>query len=360
MRETAHPTRYWTPLADGKVRCDLCPRGCEIADGQRGVCFVRANQGGAVVLTTYGRSTGFCVDPIEKKPLNHFLPGTPVLSFGTAGCNLLCKFCQNWESSRARDTDAASASADPETIAKAALKLGCRSVAYTYNDPVIFHEYAIDVAAACRERGIKSVAVTAGYINPEPRAEFFAGMDAANVDLKSFSEEFYRKLTGSELAPVLDTLRYLRAETNVWLEITTLIIPGENDSEAEIAALAEWMAVELGPDTPLHLSAFHPDFKMLGHSATPPAMLSRAREIARTAGLRHVFTGNVHDAAGGSSYCHACGELIIERDWYEMGTWNLVNGTCGKCGAVCAGHFESEPGNWGARRLPVRLDALGG
>ena len=359
MPGSSHPTVHWTPLGEGRASCDICPRACEIAEGKRGVCFVRANEGGEVVLTTYGRSTGFCVDPIEKKPLNHFLPGTPVLSFGTAGCNLLCKFCQNWETSRARDTDAAAAAASPEAIAAAALGLGCRSVAFTYNDPVIFHEYAIDVAVACRELGLRSVAVTAGYVNPEPRREFYANMDAANVDLKSFREKFYRDLTGSELAPVLDTLKYLRAETGVWLEITTLLIPGENDSEAEAAELAEWIALELGPDTPLHFSAFHPDFKLMGHPPTPPATLTRARAVARAAGLRHVFTGNVHDPEGGSSWCHSCGALLIERDWYTLGRWNLKAGACGSCGQPVAGVFDGEPGNWGARRLPVRLDADG-
>ncbi len=226
------PGRFWHGLEDGRIQCDICPRYCRLHEGQRGLCFVRARMGDQMVLTTYGRSSGFCVDPIEKKPLNHFLPGTPVLSFGTAGCNLTCKFCQNWDISKSREIDTLADRAAPETIARAAEKLACRSVAFTYNDPVIFHEYAIDVAEACREKGIKTVAVTAGYVCPEPRAEFYRHMDAANVDLKAFTEKFYKGLCTGGLAAVLDTLKYLKHETRVWFEITTLLIPGENDSEA--------------------------------------------------------------------------------------------------------------------------------
>ena len=257
------PTRYWHRVEDGRIQCDLCPRFCKLHAGQRGLCFVRANHGNEIVLTSYGRSSGFCVDPIEKKPLNHFLPGTPVLSFGTAGCNLACKFCQNWDISKSRETDTLADAASPEKIARVAEQLGCRSVAYTYNDPVIFMEYAIDVAKACRERGIKSVAVTAGYITDEPRREFFQYMDAANVDLKAFTERFYWKITGGHLQPVLDTLVYLKRETDVWFELTTLLIPGENDSDAELDAMTRWVVENLGPDVPMHFTAFHPDWKML-------------------------------------------------------------------------------------------------
>jgi len=348
--------RHWHALEDGRIQCDICPRECKLNEGQRGLCFVRARKGGQVVLTTYGRSSGFCIDPVEKKPLNHFLPGTPILSFGTAGCNLTCKFCQNWDISKSREVDRLNDSATPGAIAAAAARLGCRSVAFTYNDPVIFHEYAIDVADACRERGIKTVAVTAGYVCPEPRAEFYRHMDAANVDLKAFSEDFYRKVCNGELAAVLETLVYLKRETNVWFEITTLLIPGENDSEAEIEAETQWIAENLGPDVPLHFSAFHPDWKMLDKTATPPATLARARAIAVKNGLRYVYTGNVHDPAGASTYCHGCGGLLIERDWYELGRWNLAaDGRCRSCGAVCAGVFEESPGAWGRRRQPVRL-----
>jgi pyruvate formate lyase activating enzyme len=309
-----------------------------------------------MVLTTYGRSSGFCIDPIEKKPLNHFLPGTPVLSFGTAGCNLTCKFCQNWDISKSREFDTLADAASPETLARAAETLGCRSVAYTYNDPVIFHEYAIDVAQACRERGVKSVAVSAGYVCPEPRAEFYRHMDAVNIDLKAFTESFYKKLCTAGLAEVLDTLVYLRHETDVWVEITTLLIPGENDSPAEIDALTAWVVDKLGPDVPLHFSAFHPDWKMRDKDATPPATLARARRIAIDNGVRYAYVGNVHDAGRSSTYCHACGERLIGRDWYVLGEWNLDDrGRCLKCGTACAGVFDGAPGDWGARRQPVRL-----
>jgi len=350
------PTRYWTRLEDGRIRCDVCPRACELREGQRGLCFVRACQGGEVVLTTWGRSSGYCVDPIEKKPLNHFLPGTPVLSFGTAGCNLTCRFCQNWDISKSRELDTLLDEAPPERIAQAAQALGCRSVAYTYNDPVIFLEYAVDTARACRERGVKSVAVTAGYVEAAARRDFFAWMDAANVDLKGFSESFYHKLCSAKLRPVLDTLVYLKHETSVWLEITTLLIPGENDSPEELRALSRWVVENLGPDVPLHFTAFHPDFRMRDIPATPPETLRRARETARAAGIHHVYTGNVHDRDGQSTWCAGCGGLLIERDWYQLGEWNLdAQGCCRACGTRCPGVFEPAPGDWGARRQPVRL-----
>jgi pyruvate formate lyase activating enzyme len=354
--DSATPTRYWHRLPDGKIQCDVCPRACRLSEGQRGLCFVRARQDDAVVLTTFGRSSGYCVDPIEKKPLNHFLPGTPVLSFGTAGCNLTCRFCQNWDISKSRDVDTLADEAPPETIARAAEDLGCRSVAFTYNDPVIFLEYAIETARACHARGIKTVAVTAGYVCEEPRRELFGHIDATNVDLKAFSEDFYRKVCGGELAPVLDTLVYLHRETDVWLEITTLLIPGQNDSDAELRAMSAWVVEQLGPDVPWHFSAFHPDYRMLDVPTTPAATLTRARDIARRAGVHHVYTGNVHDRAGGSTYCHRCGKLLIERDWYVLGAWHLTgDGRCEACGTPCPGVFEAEPGHWGARRRPLRL-----
>jgi len=363
--------RYWHEIDDGRVQCDICPRYCRLRDGQRGHCFVRANEGGAVVLTSYGRSSGFCVDPIEKKPLNHFLPGTPVLSFGTAGCNLGCRFCQNWDISKSRELDTLADEASPAAIAHAAKRAGCRSVAFTYNDPVIFHEYAVDVAQACRAEGIKTVAVTAGYVCAEPRAEFYRHMDAANVDLKAFTEEFYEKVTLAELAPVLETLVYLKHATDVWFEITTLLIPGLNDSDAELDAMTRWVAGKLGPDVPMHFTAFHPDYKMRDRPPTPPATLARARRIALANGIRYAYTGNVHDEEGGSTYCHACGARLIGRDWYTLTAWNLAppeqvgsNGQAGKrrhawrcarCGTSCAGVFEPRPGTWGARRLPLRI-----
>jgi pyruvate formate lyase activating enzyme len=353
---TGIPTTYWHRLADGRAQCDVCPRACKLHDGQRGLCFVRGAANGAIVLTTYGRSSGFCVDPIEKKPLNHFLPGTPVLSFGTAGCNLACKFCQNWDISKSREWDTLADAAAPETIADAARRLGCRSVAFTYNDPVIFMEYAVDVADACRARGIKAVAVTAGYITDAARPAFFAHMDAANVDLKGFTEAFYRDVCAAELGPVLDTLRYLKHETSVWFELTTLLIPGLNDSDAELDAMTRWVVDELGPDVPMHFTAFHPDYKLLDRPPTPAATLSRARRIALANGARHAYTGNVHDEAGGSTYCHQCGERLIGRDWYALTAWNLTDdGHCRRCGAACTGVFDGPPGHWGARRQPVRL-----
>ncbi|GIW54602.1 MAG: AmmeMemoRadiSam system radical SAM enzyme [Nitrospiraceae bacterium] len=358
---TVVPTTYWHRLGDGRIQCDLCPRFCKLHEGQQGLCFVRARRDDRIVLTTYGRSSGFCVDPIEKKPLNHFLPGTAVLSFGTAGCNLSCRFCQNWDISKSREVDTLADEASPETIARAAEQLGCRSVAFTYNDPVIFHEYAIDVAQACRARGVKSVAVTAGYVCEEPREEFYRHMDAANVDLKGFTERFYKQICAGSLQPVLDTLVYLKHRTTVWFEITTLLIPGENDSDQELEALTQWVAERLGPDVPIHFTAFHPDWKMLDRPPTPAATLTRARRIAIKNGLRYAYTGNVHDEDGGSTYCHRCGNRLIGRDWYELTEWNLTaDAACRFCGAPCAGVFDARPGSWGARRLPVRMNTVVG
>jgi len=354
----SHPGRFWHALEDGRVQCDLCPRFCRLQEGQRGFCFVRAREGDGVVLTTYGRSSGFCVDPIEKKPLSHFLPGTPILSFGTAGCNLGCRFCQNWDISKSREFDRLADQASPDQIARSAERLGCRSVAFTYNDPVIFHEYAVDVAQACRERGIRSVAVTAGYVCPEPRREFYRHMDAANVDLKAFTEEFYAATCFGHLQPVLDTLVYLKRETEVWFELTTLLIPGLNDSEKEIEALCQWVTEQLGPDVPLHFTAFHPDWQLRDRSATPRATLSRARGIAHRNGVRHAYTGNVVDPEGHSTYCSACHALLIGRDWHQLTAWHLdPEGRCRACGEPLPGVFEEGPGDWGSRRLPV---AIGG
>lgn len=350
------PTQFWHRLEDGRVQCDLCPRACKMHEGQRGLCFVRAREQGQIVLTTYGRSSGFCVDPVEKKPLNHFLPGSPVLSFGTAGCNLACKFCQNWDISKSRQMDTLADAATPEKLARAAVALGCRSVAFTYNDPVIFHEYAIDVARACHEHNIKTVAVTAGYVCAAPRQQFYHYIDAANVDLKAFTERFYRNVTGSSLKPVLETLVYLKHHTNVWLEITTLLIPGENDSDTELDEMTRWIAENLGTEVPLHFSAFHPDWKMRDIAATPPSVLTRARQIAINNGLKFVYTGNVHDPQGGTTHCPGCGSAVIVRDWYVLTHWNLTeDGRCNGCGTTCPGIFDQSPGDWGNKRRPVRL-----
>lgn len=351
------PTKYYHQIDETRVQCDLCPRFCKIGEGQRGLCFVRGVQDGKVVMTSYGRSSGFCIDPVEKKPLNHFLPGTPVLSFGTAGCNLFCKFCQNWDMSKSREVETLSSTASPEKIARAAKDLNCRSVAFTYNDPVIFMEYAIDVTLACHDLGIKAVAVTAGEINPEPRREFYQYIDAANVDLKGFTEEFYEKICGGKLATVLDTLRYLKNETPVWFEITTLLIPGLNDSDKELDAMTKWIFSNLGPDVPLHFSAFHPDYKMRDIPATPPATLTRARAIAMTNGLKFVYTGNVHDKAGASTYCPSCQKILIERDWYMLGDFNIKQGECCFCQTPIAGVFEEQAGTWGAKRQPIEMSA---
>lgn len=353
---SAVATRYWHALDDGRVQCDLCPRLCKLHEGQRGLCFVRANHHGEVVLTTWGRSSGFVIDPIEKKPLNHYLPGTPVLSFGTAGCNLACKFCQNWDISKSREMDTLMDNATPEKLADTAAKLGCRSIAFTYNDPVIFHEYAIDVAQACHDKNIKAVAVTAGYICPEPRVEFYRYMDAANVDLKAFSERFYHKITGSHLQPVLETLEYLKHETDVWFELTTLLIPDENDSEQEIHAMSQWVVEHLGPDVPMHFTVFHPDWKMMDKPFTPEDTVRRARQIALENGVQYAYVGNMHDKQADSTWCHHCGALLIGRDWYQLSEWRLdASGSCPDCGTRCAGVFEPVPGDWGPRRQRVNM-----
>jgi pyruvate formate lyase activating enzyme len=311
-----------------------------------------------LTLTTYGRSTGFCVDPIEKKPLYHFAPGTAVLSFGTAGCNLGCRFCQNWEISAARALDARMDTASPAAIAQAAAAYNCRGVAYTYNDPIVFAEYALDVAAACREQGLANIAVSAGYIDPAPRVDFFAAMDAANIDLKSFSPDFYRRLTGGRLEVVLDTLRYLAHETKVWLEITTLVIPGLNDSNAELTALAEWVAGELGPDVPLHFTAFHPDHRLRHLPRTPALTLRRARQIGLDAGLHFVYTGNIIDREGSLTRCPQCATALIGRDGYALTRYVIdAAGQCGACAAKVAGVWDGGPGDFGPQRIPVRIAA---
>ncbi len=350
------PARFWHRLDDGRVQCDVCPRACRLREGQRGLCFVRARVGDQVVLASYGRSSGFCVDPVEKKPLNHFLPGSSVLSFGTAGCNLACKFCQNWDISKSREIDTLADAASPEALARAAEALGARSVAFTYNDPTIFFEYAIDVADACHERGIKAIAVSAGYIEPGARRELYAHMDAANIDLKAFTEDFYHRVCAAHLAPVLDTLEYVRHETNVWLEVTTLLIPGRNDGDGEIDTLTRWIAEHLGADVPLHFTAFHPDYKMRDVPPTAASSLTRARQIGLANGLRYVYTGNVRDAEGGSTCCPSCGQAVVVRDWYVIGRYRLTSdGRCTACGTVLPGVYDGPCEQWGRRRLPVVL-----
>ncbi|NLH83668.1 MAG: AmmeMemoRadiSam system radical SAM enzyme [Phyllobacteriaceae bacterium] len=358
MTTDLHPADFWHRLDDGRIQCDVCPRDCKLRDGQRGACFVRMRDGDRMVLTTWGRSSGFCIDPIEKKPLNHFHPGSSVLSFGTAGCNLACRFCQNADISKTRDMDRLMDRASPEAIADAAVRHGCRSVAFTYNAPVIFLEYAMDVADAAHARGLETVAVSAGYMHDAARRAFYAKIDAANIDLKGFTDDFYFKLTSAHLQPVLDTLVYLKRETNVWLEITTLLIPDKNDSDEELTALTEWVARELGTDVPLHFSAFHPAHQMLDVAPTPPETLRRARRIAEKAGLAYVYLGNVHDADGDTTFCPNCREPLIVRDWYEIERHTLAQGGfCPKCGTAIAGRFDDAVGHFGRRRIPVTIEA---
>ena len=351
-----HPGRWWHALDDGRIQCDLCPQECKLRDGQRGACFVRRRDGGQVVLTTYGLASGFCVDPVEKKPLAHFYPGSSVLSFGTVGCNLACRYCQNWDISTSRNPERLQDAASPELIAARAKELGCRSVAFTYNDPVIFAEYAMDVADACHEAGLKAIAVTAGYIREEPRREFFTHMDAANVDLKGFSEQFYVSLTRSHLQPVLDTIRYLATETSVWFELTTLLIPGHNDSDEEVRRLAEWVLTEAGPDVPLHFTAFHPSHHLRDVPPTPPSTLRRARQLALEAGLHHVYVGNVRDLEGEATSCPGCRTPLVQRDQYRVLDYRLTaEGRCPRCGTGIAGRFAAGADDFGGRRIGVRL-----
>jgi pyruvate formate lyase activating enzyme len=350
------PTKYWHALDDGRIQCDVCPRACKLREDQRGVCFVRGRIDDQVVLTTYGRSSGFCIDPIEKKPLNHFLPGSSVFSFGTAGCNLACRFCQNWDISKSKEIDTLADDASPEAIARAAHDGGCRSVAFTYNDPTIFLEYAIDTAVACHDLDLKTVAVTAGYICDAPRRDLFAHIDAANVDLKAFTEDFYRHVTASSLRDALDTITYLVHETDTWVELTTLLIPGQNDSNEELDEMTRWVAGELGPDVPMHFSAFHPDYKMTDIAPTPVETLLRARQIAQDNGVNHAYIGNAHDRDADSTWCPSCKTKVIERDWYQLGDYGLTDdGHFTACGTAIAGVFDGPAGHWGRQRVAVRM-----
>ncbi len=356
MTPSRLPTKYWHKLADKKVQCDLCPRRCVLSEGQSGYCTFRRCEAGDLVLMTYGYSSGFCIDPVEKKPLFHFLPGVPVLSFGTVGCNLGCKFCQNWNLSRVKIKDADLTKASPEKIAQAAQQMGCAAVAFTYNDPVAFQEYAIDTARECLNLGLKTIAVTAGYMMKEPREDFYSWMNAANVDLKGFTEAFYKKYTESELQPVLETLEYIKKKTNTWLEITTLLIPGLNDSEYELRSMTEWIVRTLGPDVPLHFTAFHPDYQLLDIRPTPLAELHKARKIALASGIRYCYTGNVEDIESETTFCHSCGEKLIVRTGFEITKWALKEkGRCKSCDALCPGVFEEKPGNWGSKRVQIQL-----
>lgn len=332
--------RWWVPRTDGRLECRLCPRACKLGDGQHGFCGVRRREAGAIVLSAYGRTSGLCVDPIEKKPLYHFHPGSRTLSFGTAGCNLGCRFCQNWKLSRASDSELRTVEARPDAIASTARRQSCLSVAFTYNDPVVFAEYAIDVAMTCHAQGLKTVAVTAGYISREARPEFFSAMDAANVDLKGFSDAFYRSYCLGRLQPVLDTLEFIRKETNVWLEVTTLLIPGANDGREELERAADWFFNTLGPDVPWHFTAFHPDYRLLDRTRTPAATLAMARGVAQAGGIRHVYLGNVGESGGSTTCCPSCGTVLIHRDGFAVLENRLVGNRCPNCGLKIAGVFD--------------------
>lgn len=350
-----HVGRYWEQLDDGRVQCNVCPRHCKMHKDQRGFCFVRQNVDDQVVLTTYGRSSGFCIDPIEKKPLNHFYPGSSILSFGTAGCNLGCKFCQNWDISKAKKMDRLMNQASPERIADVANTQQCKSVAFTYNDPVIFLEYAVDTAKQCHELGIKTVAVTAGYITKQAREEFFSHLDATNIDLKAFTQHFYRKLCFADLRDVLDTIKYVHEETDVWMEITNLVIPQNNDDVEEFKRMSQWLLDNVGDQVPIHFSAFHPDYKMMDLPRTSGQTLSKARNVARHMGLKYVYTGNVHDQDGDTTYCAGCGTELIVRDWYDLKSYKMNMNKCGKCSHVIPGHFDETPGSWGKKRVRIKM-----
>lgn len=335
-----HTAKWWELQSDGKILCTLCPRYCKIGEGQAGFCYIRQNISGQLVSLGYGRPTGFAIDPIEKKPLNHFLPGTNILSFGTAGCNLGCKFCQNWSMSKARLDELQALEASAEQVVQLAKDRDVPSIAFTYNDPIIFGEYVIDISRLARKEGIKTVMVTNGYIDPHARPEVFKYIDAANVDIKAFTDKFYHELTGAHLQPILDTLEWLKKETDVWVELTTLLIPGENDSDAEIQKMCEWILTHLGESVPLHFTAFHPSFKMLSHPPTPTETLLKARKIALRTGIQYCYVGNVHHHEAQTTYCPNCQTALIERDWHSINNTLLQNGKCASCGSEIAGRWS--------------------
>lgn len=342
--EKYYPARWWETAenaSDGKAKilCTLCPRYCKIGEGQAGFCFIRQNIGGKLYSTGYGRPTGFAIDPVEKKPLNHFLPGTHILSFGTAGCNLGCRFCQNWSISKARLDTVDALYAEPDEVVELAKKYHLPSIAYTYNDPVIYAEYVVDISKIAREEGLKNVMVTAGYIDKNARKEVYKYIDAANVDLKAFTEAFYHKLTFSHLDPVLDTLKWLKFETDVWFEITNLMIPGENDAPDETKQMCEWILQNLGDEVPLHFTAFHPDFKMMDKPRTPSSTIINARKIALSLGIKYCYVGNIHDIEGQTTYCPNCKTKLIKRDWHSVLMDEIPDGKCTKCGTAIPGVY---------------------
>jgi pyruvate formate lyase activating enzyme len=337
--ETLKIAEWWEKTDNNKILCTLCPRYCKIGDGQPGFCYIRQNLGGVLYSLGYAHPSGFAIDPIEKKPLNHFLPGSKILSFGTAGCNLGCRFCQNWSISKAKIDEMNAVEASPEDVVALAQRYKVPSIAYTYNDPTIFGEYVIDISRIAREEGLKSVMVTAGYIDKNARKDVYKYIDAANVDLKGFTERFYHKLTYSHLDDVLDTLCWLKNETNIWFEITTLLIPGENDSEEEIKRECDWIVNNLGESVPLHFTAFHPDFKMVDKDRTPEQTLMRAREIGIAAGIKYCYVGNVHNVEGQTTFCPNCRTELIKRDWHSVQFNKVGDNICPRCGEHIAGVF---------------------
>jgi pyruvate formate lyase activating enzyme len=334
--ETLHEARWYEADANGRVHCYLCPRHCHINPGQAGFCFIRVNQGGRLYSLGYGAPAALQIDPIEKKPLNHFLPGTRAFSMGTAGCNMGCFFCQNWDISKSRQDQVHSQTVPPEDVPLLALKYGCDSIAFTYNEPTIWGEYVIDICKAAKSRGLKTVMVSNGYITREAFHDIYDHIDAANIDLKGFTENFYGKITLTHLAPVLETLQWLKNETKVWFEMTNLMIPGLNDGLEETRKLAQWILEKLGPDVPLHFTAFHPDFKLRDKPRTPPETLHAARRIAREVGLHYVYEGNIY-SDGANTLCPNCGELLIRRSWHDVLENHLQDGACARCGLGIAG-----------------------
>jgi len=354
--EAAQLARWWETQSDGRILCTLCPRYCQIGEGQYGFCFIRQNHGGKLYNLGYGRSTGFAVDPIEKKPLNHFLPGGNALSFGTAGCNLGCRFCQNWSISKAKLDDQRSRLIAPQEVVELAQREQAESIAFTYNDPTIFGEFVIDIAQAARQAGVATIMVTAGYIDARAREEIYAEIDAVNVDLKAFTDDFYRKLTFSNLQPVLETIAWLVHQTDVWVELTNLIIPDHNDAAGEIAEMSDWILEALGDAVPIHFTAFHPDFKLTDKPRTPPETLMRARQQALDRGLKYVYVGNIFDDDGQATFCGGCGARVIDRDWHAVTLYRLDEaGCCPDCGFSLPGQFQRAPGLSAGRRRATGL-----
>jgi pyruvate formate lyase activating enzyme len=346
--ESLHEARWWETEPNGKVHCYLCPRHCHIGEGQAGFCFIRANEGGKLYSLGYAHPAALQIDPIEKKPLNHFLPGTRVFSMGTAGCNMGCFFCQNWDISKSRSDQVHSSHMPPEDVVQLAIRSGCPSIAFTYNEPTIWGEYVIDICAAAKEYGINTVMVSNGYITYDSFHDIYDHIDAANIDLKAFTESFYGRVTLTHLQPVLETLQWLKNETNVWFELTNLMIPTLNDDPTETRKLAEWVLKHLGPDVPLHFTAFHPDFKLRDKPKTPPETLHNARAVAQDVGLHYVYEGNI-SSDGAHTSCSSCGTLLIRRSWHHVEENRLKDGACPNCGLAI-------PGRWAdpRRSTPIK------